>query len=45
MSQLSSAAGAAPSATPKILPQKTSGPKLIAACTIGDALEFFDFVV
>ncbi|MBV1702507.1 MAG: MFS transporter [Hyphomicrobiales bacterium] len=25
--------------------QKISGPRLIAACTIGNALEFFDFVV
>ncbi len=45
MSQFSSAAGAAPSAAPKIHAQKISGPKLIAACTIGNALEFFDFVV
>ena len=41
MSQHSSVLAAAPA----IHVQKISGPRLIAACTIGNALEFFDFVV
>ena len=41
MSQHSSALAAVPA----IHRQKISGPRLIAACTIGNALEFFDFVV
>jgi MFS transporter, MHS family, proline/betaine transporter len=41
MSQVSSATKVAP----KIHAQKISGARLIAACTIGNALEFFDFVV
>ena len=41
MSQQSSAVAAAPI----IHKQKISGARLIAACTIGNALEFFDFVV
>ena len=41
MSQHSSALAAAPA----IHRQTISGPRLIAACTIGNALEFFDFVV
>ncbi len=35
----------AATAVPTIHKQKISGPRLIAACTIGNALEFFDFVV
>ena len=41
MSQHSSALAAPPA----IHMQRISGPRLIAACTIGNALEFFDFVV
>ncbi len=41
MSEQSSTAAA----TPILHKQKISGPRLIAACTIGNALEFFDFVV
>ena len=41
MSQQASAAAAVPA----LHVQTISGPRLIAACTIGNALEFFDFVV
>ncbi len=41
MSEQSSTAAA----TPILHMQKISGSRLIAACTIGNALEFFDFVV